>query len=129
VAKALHEKFPDKPIIIAGDDADLVDGNNPGREKAEAAAGRGRQGIFPIFAPAESLPGPTASRTEQRRRAKAEEGAGAQIAALHVKQHTGRQGWASRASRSSSARRAARIESKNPAKVAELHIRPRGFPP
>ncbi|PYE73376.1 phage/plasmid primase-like uncharacterized protein [Xylophilus ampelinus] len=58
VAKALHAKFPDKPVIIAGDDDRhlvMTHGNNPGREKAEAAAQAvGGKAIFPIFAPAES---------------------------------------------------------------------------
>jgi putative DNA primase/helicase len=58
VAKALHAKFPDKPVIIAGDDDRhlvMTHGHNPGREKAEAAA-RAVNGkaIFPIFAPAEN---------------------------------------------------------------------------
>lgn len=57
VAKALHARFPNKPIVVAGDD-DLkvakVYGHNPGREKAEEAA-RAVNGlaIFPIFAPGE----------------------------------------------------------------------------
>nr|BCT99949.1 DUF1738 domain-containing protein [uncultured bacterium] len=58
VAKALHAKFPDKPVIIAGDDDRhlvMTHGNNPGREKAEAAAQAvGGKAIFPIFAPAEN---------------------------------------------------------------------------
>jgi len=58
VAKALHAKYPDKPIIIAGDDDRhlvMTHGNNPGREKAEAAAQAvGGKAIFPIFAPAEN---------------------------------------------------------------------------
>lgn len=58
VAKALHAKFPEKPIIIAGDDDRhlvMTHGNNPGREKAEAAARAvGGQAIFPIFAPTEN---------------------------------------------------------------------------
>jgi putative DNA primase/helicase len=43
VAKALHEKYPDKPIVIAGDDdkhLEATQGVNPGRSKAEEAAGR-----------------------------------------------------------------------------------------
>ena len=38
VAKALHEKYPEKQIIIAGDDdkhLELTHGINPGRSKAE----------------------------------------------------------------------------------------------
>jgi putative DNA primase/helicase len=57
VARALHEKFPDKPVIIAGDDdrhLELTLGSNPGRSKAEEAA-RAVSGkaLFPIFAPGE----------------------------------------------------------------------------
>ncbi|MGO9566162.1 MAG: strawberry notch-like NTP hydrolase domain-containing protein, partial [Desulfomonilaceae bacterium] len=56
VARALRGKFPDKPIIIAGDN-DLhleSQGVNPGRTKAQAAA-RAVSGtaMFPIFAPGE----------------------------------------------------------------------------
>ncbi|MBV6885854.1 DUF1738 domain-containing protein [Xanthomonas euvesicatoria] len=58
VAKALHAKFPDKPVIIAGDDDRhlvMTHGNNLGRGKAEAAAQAvGGKAIFPIFAPAEN---------------------------------------------------------------------------
>lgn len=58
VAKALHEKFPDKPVIIAGDDdrhLELTQGVNPGRSKAEAAAKAvGGKALFPIFAPGEN---------------------------------------------------------------------------
>lgn len=58
VTKALHEKFPDKPVVIAGDDDRhlvMTHGNNPGREKAEAAAKAvGGKAIFPIFAPADN---------------------------------------------------------------------------
>jgi len=57
VARALHEKFPDKPIIIAGDDdrhLEATQGINPGRVKAEEAAKAvGGKAIFPIFAPGE----------------------------------------------------------------------------
>lgn len=57
VAKALREKFPDKPIIIAGEDDLKVQadhGVNPGRKKAtEAAQAVGGTAIFPIFAPGE----------------------------------------------------------------------------
>jgi putative DNA primase/helicase len=41
VAKALHEKFPDKPVVIFGDDdkhLEQTEGVNPGRKKAEEAA-------------------------------------------------------------------------------------------
>lgn len=57
VVKALHEKFPDKPVIVAGDDdAHLVltHGVNVGRAKAqEAAKAVGGKAIFPTFAPGE----------------------------------------------------------------------------
>jgi antirestriction protein ArdC/phage/plasmid primase-like uncharacterized protein len=57
VARALHEKFPDKPVIIAGDDdrhLEAIQGINPGRVKAEEAAKAvGGKAIFPIFAPGE----------------------------------------------------------------------------
>ena len=62
VAKALREAYPDKPIVIAGDDdRHLVPrpGSsvrpNPGRTHAEAAA-RSVDGIavFPVFAPGEA---------------------------------------------------------------------------
>ena len=53
VAEALHAKYPDKPIIIAGDDdvaTKLTQGVNPGREKAlEAAKAVGGEAIFPNF--------------------------------------------------------------------------------
>ena len=120
VAKALHAKFPDKPVIIAGDDDRhlvMTHGNNPGREKAEAAAQAvGGKAIFPIFAPAENtyprdLPAITPDsfkthlRAEQRladaaagkvelagdeaAKLKASMLSGAQIAALStMKQHT-----------------------------------------
>lgn len=58
VAKVLHEKFPDKPIIIAGDDdrhLELTQGVNPGKTKAqEAAKMTGGTVILPIFAPSEN---------------------------------------------------------------------------
>jgi putative DNA primase/helicase len=57
VARALHQKYPGKPIIIAGDDDLNVGatlGINPGRVKAtEAARAVGGKAIFPIFAPGE----------------------------------------------------------------------------
>lgn len=62
VARALHEKFPDKPIIIAGDDdrhLEATQGINPGRVKAEEAAKAvGGKAIFPIFAPGEQAANP-----------------------------------------------------------------------
>ncbi|MDD2661657.1 MAG: zincin-like metallopeptidase domain-containing protein, partial [Methylococcales bacterium] len=59
VAEAMHERFPDKPIIIAGDDdlnQELISPtkNNPGKIKAmEAAKAVDGQAVFPIFAPGE----------------------------------------------------------------------------
>jgi putative DNA primase/helicase len=60
VAQTLQQKYPDKSIIIAGDD-DLNVGKtlgiNPGRVKAtEAAQAVGGIGLFPIFAPGEQSP-------------------------------------------------------------------------
>lgn len=50
VAKALHSKYPDKPIVIAGDD-DKHLAKNVGREKAEKAAKAvGGKAVFPTFA-------------------------------------------------------------------------------
>ncbi|MDX6018608.1 zincin-like metallopeptidase domain-containing protein [Shewanella indica] len=58
VAQDLREKFPDKPVIVAGDDDRqlvLTQGVNSGREKAlEAAKAVGGQAIFPVFAPGEN---------------------------------------------------------------------------
>jgi putative DNA primase/helicase len=58
VAKALHEKYPDKQIVIAGDDdrhLELTYGINPGRSKAqEAARAVGGKVLLPIFAPNEN---------------------------------------------------------------------------
>lgn len=58
VAKALHEKFPDKPIVVAGDDDRhqvMTHGTNAGRTKAlEAAKAVGGKAIFPTFAPGEA---------------------------------------------------------------------------
>ncbi|HCJ4282396.1 TPA: zincin-like metallopeptidase domain-containing protein [Legionella pneumophila] len=57
VAKALHEKYPHKRIIIAADDdkhLELTRGINTGKEKAvEAASGVGGLVIVPTFAPQE----------------------------------------------------------------------------
>ena len=54
--KRFRGKFPDKPIIIAGDN-DLhleSQGVNPGRTKAQEAAGAvSGTAMFPIFAPGE----------------------------------------------------------------------------
>lgn len=58
VAKALHEKYPGKPIVIAGDDDQAVQ-NNPGKTKAkEAARAVGGTAFFPIFAPGEQAGNP-----------------------------------------------------------------------
>ena len=47
VATALHERWPDKGIMIAGDDDHKLE-NNPGRVKAlEAAAAGNGVAIFP----------------------------------------------------------------------------------
>jgi putative DNA primase/helicase len=58
VAKALHEKYPEKQIVIAGDDdkhLELTHGINPGRTKAEEAARAvGGKVLLPIFAPNEN---------------------------------------------------------------------------
>jgi len=59
VAQALHEKYPQKPIIIAGDDdrnQESVNTKNPGREKAlEAADLVNGEAVFPVFAPNEQV--------------------------------------------------------------------------
>ena len=57
VATALHQRYPDKAIVIAGDDDHRIE-NNPGREKAlaasEAVAG---VAIFPRFTAEERAKG------------------------------------------------------------------------
>jgi antirestriction protein ArdC/phage/plasmid primase-like uncharacterized protein len=57
VARLLREKFPNKPIIIAGDNdlhLELTEGRNPGKEKAHQAATLvNGTAIFPIFAQGE----------------------------------------------------------------------------
>jgi phage/plasmid primase-like uncharacterized protein len=62
VAKALHEKFPDKPVVIAGDDdkhVEATQGYNPGRSKAnEAAKAVGGKVLLPIFFPGEQASDP-----------------------------------------------------------------------
>lgn len=62
VAKALHKKYPNKPIIIAGDDdkhLKSTQGINPGRSKAEVAAKAvGGKALLPIFAPGEQESNP-----------------------------------------------------------------------
>ena len=63
VATALHERYPEKAIVIAGDDdRHLVEkiGKNPGREKAEKAAQAvGGEVVFPLFAPGERETAPS----------------------------------------------------------------------
>ncbi len=58
VARVLHGKFPDKPVVIAGDDdrhLEATQGINPGKVKAlEAAKAAGGKAIFPVFAPGEA---------------------------------------------------------------------------
>lgn len=58
VAKALHDRYPDTPIVIAGDDDRhlvMTHGANRGRDKAEAAAQAvGGRAIFPTFAPSDN---------------------------------------------------------------------------
>ncbi|MGL5291733.1 MAG: DUF5710 domain-containing protein, partial [Vibrionaceae bacterium] len=58
VAKALHDKFPDKPVVIFGDDdrhQELMHGINPGKVKAQLAAQAvNGKALFPIFAPGEA---------------------------------------------------------------------------
>ncbi|MCB1983872.1 MAG: hypothetical protein KDF49_00405, partial [Nitrosomonas sp.] len=54
VAKLLHDKYPNKPIVIAGDDDQhlvALNGKNTGREKAqEAAQSVNGVAVFPVFA-------------------------------------------------------------------------------
>ena len=53
VAEAFREKYPEKAILIAGDD-DRHLPTNPGRAKAELAAKKvGGLAVFPIFTPEE----------------------------------------------------------------------------
>ncbi|MFZ1850883.1 MAG: zincin-like metallopeptidase domain-containing protein [Nitrosomonas sp.] len=57
VAQDLHNKYPHKPIIIAGDDDHHLEftlGKNPGKEKALDAANLvDGVAVFPVFAPGE----------------------------------------------------------------------------
>lgn len=59
VATALKDNYPDKAVIIAGDDDFHLLNHpkvraNPGREKAEKAAQAvGGKAVFPVFAPGE----------------------------------------------------------------------------
>jgi phage/plasmid primase-like uncharacterized protein len=97
VANALHKRFPEKPVIIAGDDdrhLELTHGKNPGRVKAqEAAAATGGHLLLPIFAPGEgNYPAGLAPVTPEIYRAHHRTGAGlskTQLAALEqMKRHT-----------------------------------------
>ena len=58
VVNQLHQYFPDKPVIVAGDDDRALEtkqGINVGREKAEQAAKAvGGKAIFPVFANTEN---------------------------------------------------------------------------
>ena len=62
VAKALHGRFPGKPVIIAGDNdqhLEATQGVNPGKAKAqEAARLTGGRVLLPIFAPGEQYADP-----------------------------------------------------------------------
>jgi phage/plasmid primase-like uncharacterized protein len=57
VAKQLQEKFPDKLMVIAGDNdlhQEMTEGKNPGKQKAlSAAVAVNGVAIFPVFAPGE----------------------------------------------------------------------------
>ena len=59
VAHDLHDAYPDKPIIIAGDDdrhLESTQNKNPGRDKAsEAAQLVDGVAVFPVFAPDEQM--------------------------------------------------------------------------
>jgi phage/plasmid primase-like uncharacterized protein len=97
VAKALQTRFPDKPVIIAGDDdrhLELTHGENRGRVKAqEAAAVTGGHLLLPVFAPGEgSYPAGLAPVTPETYREHLRTGGGlteAQLAALdQMKRHT-----------------------------------------
>ena len=58
VAQALHQKFPDKPVVISGDNdryQEITQGRNPGKSKAQAAARVvGGKAVLPVFAPGEA---------------------------------------------------------------------------
>lgn len=62
VAKALHEKYPQKPVIVAADDdkyLELSQGLNHGKEKAgEAADAVNGFMVLPTFAPSEQSSNP-----------------------------------------------------------------------
>ena len=58
VAEALHAKWPDKPVVILGDNdrhQEITQGTNPGKSKAQAAARVvGGKAVLPVFAPGEA---------------------------------------------------------------------------
>ena len=58
VAEALHAKWPDKPVVILGDNdrhQEITQGTNPGKSKAQAAARLvNGKAILPVFAPGEA---------------------------------------------------------------------------
>lgn len=58
VVSVLHKKFPEKPVVVIGDDdryLEMTQGMNPGRVKAEAAAKAvGGKAVFPVFTPKET---------------------------------------------------------------------------
>jgi len=90
-------RFPDKPVIIAGDDdrhLELTHGENRGRVKAqEAAAAIGGHLLLPVFAPGEgSFPAGLVPVTPETYREHLRTGSvltGAQLAALEqMKRHT-----------------------------------------
>lgn len=60
VAIALNEKYPNKPILIIGDNDKHLEyklGSNPGQEKAQdAAKAVGGQALMPVFSVSESEP-------------------------------------------------------------------------
>ena len=59
VARALREKFPDKVLLVAGDDDRREPGRNPGRDQAtKAAAAVGAKLILPTFASGEQASDP-----------------------------------------------------------------------
>ena len=58
VAEALHAKWPDKPVVVLGDNdryQEITQGTNPGKNKAQEAARRvSGKAILPVFAPGEA---------------------------------------------------------------------------
>jgi len=97
VTQALHQKFPDKPMVIAGDDdrhLEFTLGVNPGRTKCEEAAALvGGKALLPIFAPGEaSYPAGLEPVTQETYREHQKTGStlsAEQLAAIErMKQHT-----------------------------------------